>query len=192
MSKAEQQPTTRVFNLDALRLPQNFAESFGVKRLITRVPVRKPPKGVFFRAHPDPKWRFPTAILELKEEQETYLLEPGVREVVSELTRPVVLHAAVDRQGNPFLIPVPLPGDDGRRNPWHESLAQAVGHAEQKWIRCTANMHSGAYDIYVAEGALPEPEWPSIDFEDLVETAFRGRIIDSDSHPVISKLLGRS
>ena len=30
------------FDLDALRLPQNFGEALGVKRLITRVPVRKP------------------------------------------------------------------------------------------------------------------------------------------------------
>lgn len=37
------------FDLNALRLPQNFGESLGVKRLITRVPVRKPLKAEFFR-----------------------------------------------------------------------------------------------------------------------------------------------
>ena len=47
------------------------------------------------------------------------------------LVRPVQLRAAIDRQNNVFLIPVPLPGEDGSRNPWHESLAQAVEHAKK-------------------------------------------------------------
>lgn len=180
------------FDLNALRLPQNFGESLGVKRVLTRVPVRKPNKSEFFRVRAGESWRFQTMILEIKEESETYLVAPGVWNVVFELLRPAMLHLAIDRRNNVFLIPVPLPGQDGRRNPWHQSLAEVVATAETQWVRSVANMAIGGYDMLVAEAALSEPEWPDTPFDELLEIAFRGRIIQSPDHPVVAQLLGRS
>ena len=39
------------FDLDAIRLPQDFGASSGVKKLLTTVPVRKPNKSLFIRTH---------------------------------------------------------------------------------------------------------------------------------------------
>lgn len=180
------------FDLDALRLPQNFGESLGVKRLITRVPVRKPLKTEFFRVRSGEPWRFQTMILELKEEGETFLLAPAVWDAVPELLRPAMLHTAIDRRNNVFLIPVPLPGPDGRRNPWHQSLAEVVAMAETKWVRSVANKAVGGYDMLVADANLAEPEWPDTSFQELVQIAFRERLIQSPDHPVVTQLLGRS
>ena len=36
------------FDLDAIRLSQNFGESSGIKKLLTTVPVRKPNRTQFF------------------------------------------------------------------------------------------------------------------------------------------------
>lgn len=188
----ENKPLIPGFDLNALRLPQNFGESLGVKRLITRVPVRKPLKTEFFRVRPGEAWRFQTMILELKAESETFLLSPAVWDAVPELLRPAMLHTAIDRRNNAFLIPVPLPGPDGRRNPWHQSLAEVVAMAETKWVRSVANMAVGGYDMLVAEAALAEPEWPDAPFQELVQIAFRDRVIDSEAHPVIKQLLGIS
>jgi len=116
---------------------------------------------------------------------------PEVAQGISELVRPVMIHAAIDRQNNISLIPVPLPGEAGIRNPWHESLAQAVEHAKLKWIRIAANMHAGGYDVYEAEGDLPEPEWPDHDIDALIQVAFRGKIITKLDHPIVQSLLGR-
>jgi hypothetical protein len=41
-------------NLSALRLDQSYADSSGVKKLLTTVPVRKPNRQDFVRVHPDP------------------------------------------------------------------------------------------------------------------------------------------
>lgn len=180
------------FDLNALRLPQNFGDALGVKRVLTRVPVRKPNKSEFFRVRAGESWRFQTMILEIKEESETYLVAPGVWSVMFELLRPAMLHLAIDRRNNVFLIPVPLPGQDGRRNPWHQSLAEVVATAETQWVRSVANMAIGGYDMLVAEAALSEPEWPDTPFDELIEIAFRGRIIQSPDHPVVAQLLGRS
>jgi len=186
------EPSTTTFNdLQSLRLPANYGATLGVKKLLTSVSVGKPKKSQFFRTHPSIEMTFPAMILENKESRESYLVMPEVAQGISELVRPVMLHAAIDRQNNVFLIPVPLPGENGARNPWHESLAQAVEHAKLKWIRIAANMHTGSYDVYEAEGELPDPEWPAHDIDVLIQVAFRGKIITNLDHPVVQSLLGR-
>ena len=178
------------FDLNALRLQRNVGDGFVVKRQITRVPVRRAAKDEFFQVRPDAGWRMPTMILEQKEEGVTYLLAPSACDLLPELQRAVTLVAAIDRRGNPFLVPVPLPGEDGRSNPWHISLAAVVALSEKKWVRCIANMKAGGYEAYVATGQLADPEWPDMTFEELMEIAFRGRVIESAEHPLIRQLLG--
>ncbi|MDP1526990.1 MAG: hypothetical protein Q8M20_14345 [Rhodocyclaceae bacterium] len=186
-------PETTIAGMDlkSLRLPANYGATLGVKKLLTNVLVGKPKKPQFFRTHASDDMTFPAMLLENKEARESYVVIPEVAQEISELVRPVMLHAAIDRQNNVFLIPVPLPGEDGTRNPWHESLAQAVEHAKLKWIRITANMHVGGYDVNEAQAELPEPEWPEHDIDALVRVAFRGKIITTMDHPVVHSLLGK-
>ena len=189
MKTSSSEPTIGT-DIKSLRLPANYGETLGVKKLLTNVLVGKPKKPQFFRTHESDDMTFAAMILENKEARESYLLVPAVAQEISELVRPVMLHAAIDRQNNVFLIPVPLPGEDGTRNPWHESLAQAVEHAKLKWIRITANMHVGGYDVFEAQAELPEPEWPAHDIGALIQVAFRGKIITGLEHPVVQSLLG--
>ena len=65
---SDNKPLIPGFDLNDLRLPQNFGDALGVKRFITRVPVRKPLKTEFLRVRTGEAWRFQTMILELKEE----------------------------------------------------------------------------------------------------------------------------
>ena len=52
-------------DLSALRLDQSYAETAGVKKLLTTVPVRKPSRQDFVRVHPDPAYRLtPAATIE--------------------------------------------------------------------------------------------------------------------------------
>ena len=190
-SGASASPLIQGFDLAALRLPQNFCEAIGLTRQITRVPVRKPQKSEFFRVRPGEAWRLQTMVLEIKEESETYIVLPDVWDALSDLIKPAVLHSAVDRKGNFFLIPVPMPTHDGRRNSWHDSLASAVDAAESAWVRAVANLKNGSYDLYVANGDLPGPDWPeAAGFSDLVNIAFKSRIIASPDHPVVKQLNG--
>ncbi len=70
------------------------------------------------------------------------------------------------------------------------SLAAAATLAEDNWIRIAADMRAGAYTVIKAGGNLGEPRWPEESFEQLLEIAFRGNIIDSKDHPLIRQLLG--
>lgn len=182
--------TSASLDLNALRLPANYSESLGVKKVLTTVQVGKPDKTKFFRVKPGDEGSFGAYILQLKDVNETYLVTPHIAPILGGLARPAQLHAAIDRHNNPFLVPVFMPGEDGKRNPWHESLAQAVKLAETHWVRVVANMSVGANDVLQAQGALAEPVWPETTIEELIRVAFRGRIIDSEDHPVVLSVLG--
>ncbi len=182
---------TTITSISALRLSANYGATLGVKKLLTRVPVGKPKKSNFFRVHASEEMAFQGMLLEQKEANESYLVVPNIAKEISELVTAVQLYAAIDRLNNVSLIPVPLPGEDGNRNPWHESLAQAVEMSKSNWIRITANMSLGGYDVFAAQASLSEPEWPEYDIEAFIEVAFRGKIISSLEHPIVQSLLGR-
>jgi hypothetical protein len=184
--------TTSELDLGALRLPPNYGQTLGVKKVLSAVPICKPSKTQFFRARAGDAWCFQAFMVEVKETHETYVVAPAIAQILGSVVKPVVLRAAIDRGDSPFLIPVHMPGEDGRRNPWHESRAQGVEHSINKWVRIVANMAAGSYDIYEAQGALPDPNWPDCTPNELVKVAFRDKLIADDKHPIVQQLLGKA
>lgn len=193
---AQQQPDAGPdpFDPASLRLSQDFAAGMGVRKALLTVPVRKPDKSWFVRVHPDPAYRLPTAVVELKEERgsETYLVHQSLwPDLAGESTfSPRALFTAVNRQGVLFVWPIRLPGSDGRVDEWSRTALEAADMAAKGWIRVAANMGLGAYDVFHATGNLPDPEWPDLPFQQLLRVAFRDRYIRDVNHPVLRKLRG--
>jgi hypothetical protein len=96
----------------------------------------------------------------------------------------------VNRQGVLFLWPIRLPGPDGKRDEWSRTALEAADLARRGWVRVTANLGLGAYDVFTATGTLPDPDWPALSFRELLRVAFRERFIDSPDHPVLRRLRG--
>lgn len=179
-------------DLRALRLSQDFGATVGVRKALLTVPVRKPTRQEFVRVHPSEAYRLQTAVLELKDDRETYLV---ARELWPELPgelKPVALFTTINRQGVVFLWPVKLPGEDGRSDEWSRSALEAANMAADCWVRSVANMSLGAYEVFTATGDLPEPNWPDVDFVTLLRTAFKVRYINRADHPVILRLRGEA
>jgi len=130
--------------------------------------------------------------LELKEDRETYLVAPGLwPELASDPTfSPRELVTAINRQGVLFLWPIRLPGTDGKLDDWSRSAMDAADEAKSRWVRITANMSLGAYDVAVASGQVAEPEWPNITFQDIIKIAFRDKMISEWKHPALRRLRG--
>ena len=185
-------PTPSQFDPQRLRLTQDFASSLGVKKTLLTVPVRKPAKEWFVRTHPDEEYRLQTAVLELKEDRETYLIEPSLLpELADESTvSPRALFTAISRQGAVFIWPVRLPGIDGKIDDWSKSSLEAAQMAADQWVRVAANMHVGAYDVFTAPATLSDPVWPDATFGKLLEVAFKDKFISSLDHPVLQRLRG--
>ena len=66
---------------------------------------------------------------------------------------------------------------------WHTSAAEAAEKAMRYWVRINADTDLGAYKITVASGAIPDPEWPNLTFEELLTIAFRDRMVSSLDSP---------
>ena len=187
----DRETTPDPFNPAALRLDQSYADTVGVKKLLTTVPVRKPNRQEFVRVHPDPRYRLtPAATIEVKEDREVYLVTPNMAQVLPGEFATVTLFTTINRQGTLHLWPVKLPNPDGRQNEWHRSAAEAAERAMKRWVRVTASMSLGAYEIFEASGDLPEPVWPDIPFEEILKIAFRDRIVDRADHPLVQRLQG--
>lgn len=202
LSGGDDPSTTSVMKADAspnpfdparLGISQDFASQTAVKRVLTRIRCDKPERHDFVRARPGPEWRLATYLLDVKGSQdkpgqETYLVQP---EFVPELAgdiRPALLLSAVNRQNVPFLWRCWLPSSDGRKNVWTDTMLDAARLAERNWIRVSSG--AGQYEIFQAEGQLPEPEWPDLRFSEWLRLAFQDRNIDSLNHPVVRALRG--
>jgi hypothetical protein len=180
------------FDPASLRLSQDFPSAVGVKKVLLSVPVRKPHNSWFVRVHPSSEYRLQTAVIELKEDRETYLVAPNLwPELATETTfKPKLLVTAVNRQGLVFLWEVNLPRQDGRVDEWTRTAHEAVHLAMTRWVRITANMALGAYEVSEANGQLAGPEWPDMPFQALLRIAFKERYIDNLDHPVLRRLRG--
>ena len=167
----------------------------GIKKELTHVRVGKPKKSSFFRAHPDEIYRIPVTVIAddsggMKDE---YLVMPNIAFQYAEETTPKLLVLCVDKMGIPFLWLAPRVVDDSpmRTNLWNETALKGLELALSKWVRLSANMPEGCYTVHTA-GAEPDPVWPDLTMAQLIELGFgEEKIIRSDQHPLIRKLLGR-
>lgn len=184
--------TADPFDPSALRLSQDFGADLGVKRLILTIPVRKPDRQWFVRTHPSEDYRLATAVLEVKEDRETYLVSPALRSELPGEIVPKLLWTAINRQGVVFLWAIRLPGTEGKVDAWNRSASDAAERAQYRWTRVSANMALGAYDVFEGSNDLPEPIWPEISFKEILRIAFKDNYIETPDHPVLRRLRGLS
>jgi hypothetical protein len=177
-------------NLDKFRQSQDIVEHGGGKKLLTVVPVHRPSKEAWFRAHASMDFRMKVKVIELKDLREVYLVDPGLwPELDGESTFvPKLLVPVITRQQALFIWPIRLPGPDGRIDDWNISALEAAKIAVSRWVRLSPNMSRGAYDVVVGPDPQPEVVWPDYSFDEIVNIAFRDKYIDCLDHPVIRQL----
>jgi hypothetical protein len=92
---------------------------------------------------------------------------------------------------NFFLCHVPSRNTD---NSWNESNRQACERSKSHWVQASSRKEEGvdAYKIDVARhpDAFPEPNWPQQSLDDLILATFGNRMITSEDHPGLLRLIG--
>lgn len=182
---------TKFFDdLTALRVnPLTTAPA--VREILTKVPVQKPNKHAFFRVQSTADFMMDALIFKDKSDHDTnYFIAPNMRDILLEEWTLVKIYTGVTRQNAPFLWAVPLPDVNGRSNSYHESAHQAAKIAMTDWVRLQAEQETSSYKVTVAEATLSDPVWPNKTFNDLLEIAFAGRVIDSEDHAIVRRLRG--
>ncbi len=176
-----------------LAIAQNFSELTETKRLLTNVRVGKPSKEAWVRTSTDPDHWVIGSVVELKDQgDETYWLTPAVRDALigEPCLKAVRLILAVDRPGNPFFWKIALPDPSGRSQPWVDSMVEAATVAKSKWVRVNWSNATRSYEVLTAE-IKAEPKWPTESRRELLNIAFRGRIVTDLDHPVLRDLRGQ-
>lgn len=178
-------------DLTSFALSENFSEG-GAQKILTTVPVRKPAKESFIRTSSDPKHWKQFWLLELKELGKTYLIAPQIAAALASEGESTMITATlvltVDRRGNCSLWPLKI---SDKENEWHTSARRAAEMAKEQWLRLSANMSAGCYDVAVASSQETEPTWPKESYGEILKVAFRDRVVTSIDHDILKELRGQ-
>lgn len=178
--------------LSRFTLAPDFGEALaGVKKRIAVVQVMKPKRTWWFRVNPE--YHLDAALL-LDESsaagRESYLVAPELVQELGDDVVPTSLFGAMSRQGVFFVLPVRLPGTDGRLDSWNMSMREAVALAEKQAVRAASNRDAGCYDVFVSAKAVEFPAWPQESWDELLAIAFKDKIVETLDHPVLRRLRG--
>ena len=183
----------RKINLDRVKAKASQQSVIGVTTEYTVIPIRNPKPDEFFRVTPGEGYSMDVNILQMKTDNEWYLVDEDILpEIQLESQLKVMqLYVCVTQNSTPFVCLIPLPDSDGRLNSWHESGHKSMEEAKNFWVRRQADKSNGGYLITKASNAqLPDPKWPTESLEDLIEKAFDRYYIDTIDHPVLRRLRG--
>jgi hypothetical protein len=79
-------------------------------------------------------------------------------------------------------------------NGWNETNLQACEQAKSRWVQVSSrkeeNIESYKIDFARNEDAFPEPTWPNVPLNDLIEVTFAARMIVKDDDPGLLRLIG--
>ena len=178
------------FDPARLRIGQRFEEGADVRQVLVSVQVRKPQRQEFIRVNPDPEMSIAVALLELKSERQTFIVDPALAPTLPGEAVSKMLYTAVTTTGNVFLWPVKLPDEQDSLDEWNAVSHQAAELAKKKWVRISANMPARCYDVLEATATFREPVWPEVPLSKLLEIAFKNRFIGDHDHTVLSRLRG--
>jgi hypothetical protein len=184
-------PQQNPFDLDDLWSAP--LEDLDVESVTTTVPVRRPKRTEFFRVHQDQRYVVDAWVLMHEDglDRTTYWVAPDLRPGLRDELIAVRLFTCITKRGTVFLWPAKLPtaGNNSGRA-WHQSALVAAEEAKSLWVKLVGNKELGAYEFMKAKGDLGDPQWPDKSFQQLIETAFDGNVIDTLEHPVIRELNG--
>jgi hypothetical protein len=90
-----------------------------------------------------------------------------------------------------FLCEVPSKNLD---NLWNATNLEACEKAKTQWIIVSSRKDEGVDNYKITRArhpdAFPEPKWPTQSLTTLIERTFAGRIITTEDHPALLRLIG--
>jgi len=180
-------------DLEQFKVDLKEAGLEGAEEQLAAVSVRRPPPVTYFQIHPGKEMTIALALHESRSNftTEYYVVMPKMLGAMMDLRGAFFaqVYVAVDRHGAVMLWPVKLP-TGGAGNPWYESALKGAELAKTNWIRIFADPNQGQYRIMKALAPLGEPAFPDRTLGELLELAFKGRVIDAPDHPVCRRLRG--
>ena len=172
----------------------------GVETLLTALPHHKMSEARdWVRLHPDeaeywsPEYCFVHVPVKGQKRDTLHLINEAIAKqfLPSDRIQRFRLALATKPHDVFFLCHVPSQNLD---NTWNETSVRACLQAKMKWAQATSRKGENAegYQITYArdQDSFPEPTWPKQTLDELILVTFAGRMIDSDDHPGLLRLVG--
>jgi hypothetical protein len=179
--------TSSHIDVASLRLSPDFALGARQKRVTTVVQLRKPKPTEFVRVREGTEWCLDTFTVE--ERKQCYLIAPSLWDELAKHRKHTYIFTAMSRQAELYLWPINCPIGDGK-HAWFDSHLAAITSAQKQWTQMAWDWGKSIFDVTIAEGHLPDPQWPDLTFEQIVNLCFGDRVIDSLDHPVVRRQRG--
>jgi hypothetical protein len=190
-------PTT-VGNPEAaasLAIDQSHMDEFvNMEEESSIVECQRPPKGIFFtvRSETTKPWQDRGFYFLLQiEGRDSYLVAPGIakQKKDEDVIRPVLIVRYVTMAGEEGLWALKLDQPDAKSNRWNKSALNILELAASgKWVRIvSAKSH---YRHQASRRTFKEvpPQFSDRPFTDLINAAFKDRIIESLDHEIWDEL----
>jgi hypothetical protein len=179
------------FDPSRYRLDQDYLSQLGITEVTSEIPVTRPKADEWVRVHPGDEYRYPAGVVETKSDRDLYLVDCNLwpRLKTEPLFQVRVLYLGVTTEGKPFLWPVRVPGPDGKMESWIRVPLTAIEHAKVNWTRFYWDSTTRKHCIRITDAEFAEVRWPNLSMDQLLDIAFKDRIVSDLAHPVLQNLL---
>ena len=176
-----------------LRIDPN-TETTTVQRILTKIPVYdKPDPQLYVRVRPGAEWRMEgLGIIKFNRDRRLYAIDPVFSEALKAYYRRHYAFVGTTITRAPFLWVIPMPGEDGSWNTWHQSKHDCAMAAMDRWLQV---LNGGSqFDPYILTETKPDPDWaewlhPCANFDQVLDLAFKSTYVNKWDHPLIEALL---
>jgi hypothetical protein len=173
----------------SLAIDQSHLEEFAnTKDEPSLIECRRPPKGIYFTVRPEiaKPWKDRAFYYVLQMEgRDPLIVAPNIAKKKSEedTIRPVLIVRYVTMAGEEGLWALKL--DDGAKsNRWNRSALTILELAESKWVRIMSAKKEYRYQVSKRDFEQTPPRFSDRPFTDLVDEAFKDRMVLSLDHEI--------
>jgi hypothetical protein len=175
----------------SLAIDQSHMEEFAnAEEMPSDVECRRPPKGHYFTVYPElvKPWQNRNLYFLLQMEgRDPYLVAPAVAQqrADEDTIRPVLIVRYVTMGGEEGLWPLKLNPAEGRSNRWNTSALNILEIAESgKWVRLVNAGKSFRHQVSPRTFEETPPKYSDRSFDDLINEAFKDRIVVDLDHEI--------
>jgi hypothetical protein len=175
----------------SLAIDQSHMEDFANPEAQSSiVACQRPPKGLIFTVRPEKNKPFQNRafyFLLQMEGRDPYIVAPAIADAKKEedTVRPVLIVRYVTMAGDEGLWPLKLDRPDGKSNHWNTSALNILEiAASEKWVRIVSLKNHYRHQVSKKTFKEVPPKFSDRPFGDLVNIAFKDRIITSLDHEI--------
>ena len=168
-------------------------EDLGIKTGMTGVPLRKPPqKDCWFTILHELK--YPVLVITSSENnkgQDIWLVHKSQYKAVTDeaCAAKYILYICVGINGQPFIWYTKKPNPDDNATAWLGSAVMCAEVGKKNWVRVFSDKGAAKY-VYRISTKYPPPNPLEFTIDELLQEAFKGKVIDRPDHPVLMHLRG--